>query len=70
MSLGYRDTLWWCIGAYVVAQSGDKCVSGSWVFVWQSQVHWHAVCSANSMGIIFTFKADHCSWPHLRAIGA
>ena len=38
MTFGFRDTVQWRFGEHVIAQSGDQCVPGSWVFVRQSEV--------------------------------
>jgi hypothetical protein len=38
LTLGFHETLQWRLGEHIIAQSGDQCVPGSWVFVRQSQV--------------------------------
>jgi hypothetical protein len=38
LTLGFRETLQWRLGEHIIAQSGDRCVPGSWVFVRRSQV--------------------------------
>lgn len=64
MTFGFRDTVQWRIGGQVIAQSGDQCVPGSWVFVHQSEVcifysittqqlFIHSMCQAIVVGQIF-----------------
>jgi hypothetical protein len=38
VTLGYRDSFHWHSGEHVIAQSGDECAVGSWVFVSHNEV--------------------------------
>ena len=66
MTFGFSDTVQWCIGEHVIAQSGDQCVSGSWVFAHQSEVSVYTLNDDNRMPYdIFHLPGCH-HWPDFR----
>lgn len=38
VTLGFLDSVQWCFGERVIAQSGDECSVGSWVFIQHGEV--------------------------------
>lgn len=57
-TFGFPNQLKWRPGVYVVAQSGDECKVGSWIFVRQPEVR--AVCH-NSFLVLIVFWEESCS---------
>jgi len=56
LTLGFGETLQWRLGEHVIAQSGDLCRPGSWVFIRQSEVRsnrirQHMTLTVNSKGV-------------------
>ena len=41
LTFSFQETHQWLLGEHVIAQSGDRCIPGSWVFVRQSEVCSH-----------------------------